>query len=230
MQMYLNFAQYGVLHARGYSTLSQNVYICAKRHNFDIRHLLFSSANGLFNCTVKYCISKCFDSNTLRQSADLILKILVDRDDLSEMSNNLVARMICNAFLTFSAHSRLFSFQCIFFVYRLCRVRNVPLCMCMIYIKNIPSATLSSCYFSWKQRTDITVTDNDCTGNQLFICICLLIEHSGQWMFTVFKTRLSSMVQCAIAKHYFVVQSTASIRLRQSDTYVSRLLRYTRLT
>ena len=115
MQMYLNFAQYGVLHARGYSTLSQNVYICAKRHNFDIRHLLFSSANGLFNCTVKYCISKWFDSNTLRHSANLLLELLMDRDDLSEMSNNLVAHMICNACLRFSAKSRFFSFQCILF-------------------------------------------------------------------------------------------------------------------
>jgi hypothetical protein len=65
-------APYGVLHARGLSILGQNADFCAKRYDFDVLDILFSSVNGFFNCAVNISINKSVDSDTLN-SANLLL-------------------------------------------------------------------------------------------------------------------------------------------------------------
>jgi hypothetical protein len=67
----------------------ENAHICAKRYDFVGRDLLFSFVNGLINCAVKLFINKSVDSYTLN-SANLLLELLVVRDGLLHISDNVI--------------------------------------------------------------------------------------------------------------------------------------------
>jgi hypothetical protein len=78
-----------VLHARGLLILGQKADFCAKRYDLDVLETLYSPVNGFINCAVKYFIDRPVDSNNLN-SANLLLELRMVRDDLLEISNNVI--------------------------------------------------------------------------------------------------------------------------------------------
>ena len=51
---------------------------------------MFSSVNSFINCAVKYFINKSVNSHTLN-STNLFLELLVVRDDVLEISDNVIS-------------------------------------------------------------------------------------------------------------------------------------------
>jgi hypothetical protein len=93
---------------------------------------VFSSVNGFINCTVKYFVKKSVNFNTLN-SANLFLEFLMVRDDLLQISDNVISSDDLQCLIEFICTSLILSLTK---SYHLCRIRNVLFIVCTIYIRN----------------------------------------------------------------------------------------------
>ena len=80
-------AQYGVLYARGFSFLGQNVLFCTQRYKCSLRELLYGSVNEVINSFVFKSTDELMCS-----SANLLLELLMVRDGMFELPSDMFAR------------------------------------------------------------------------------------------------------------------------------------------